>query len=171
MEWYYADATNQQVPFKEEDFKSLIDRGVIGSETLVWNNTMPDWRKAAQVQPLLFRSQTPALTPIPPSNYYQNQPQVSDGLGIASMVCGILAVLAICAYGFSIFPGIAAIICGHKSRKNMLDLNPPGNTAFSTAGLIMGYIGTGLGLIFGIAMIIAVIAAVGAGVTQEMVPE
>lgn len=171
MEWYYADAANQQISFQEEEFKSLIDRGAIGSETLVWNASMPDWRKASLVQPLLFRTHSPALTPIPPSNYYQAQPQASDGLGITSMVCGILSVLSICLYGISIFPGIAAIICGHMSRKKMLQASPIGNTAFSTAGLIMGYIGTVFGLIIGITMIVAIVFAIGAEGAKGLVPE
>lgn len=169
MEWYYADESDQQIPFQEENFKSLIEMGNIKPDTLVWNSSMPDWKKASLVQPMLFNpaevsAAPPAGPSAPPMNvppsYQAPAQQGADGLGIASMVCGILAILMSCGYGIGLFPGIAAIICGHMSRKKMLEGGPTGGSSITMAGLVMGYIGSAISLIMGIVMIAAIIFAI-----------
>ena len=66
---------------------------------------------------------------------------VTNGLAIASLVCGILSVVFFCVCG-GLFLGIPAVICGHLSLNQ---LNTPGNLqqgrGMAIAGLICGYLG------------------------------
>ena len=160
MEWFYADEANQQISFQEEEFQSLVEKGSIKTDTLVWNSTMSEWKKASLAQPALFgmHAHAPA-NPATAAPYAgaSAPPAPTDGLAIASMICGIFSLLLFCIYGLGIFPGIAAIICGHMAKRKMNDGGPTGGSGMTTAGLIMGYIGTVLNLI----AILLVIAAIG----------
>lgn len=66
---------------------------------------------------------------------------VTNGLAIASMICGILSLVLFCFCG-GLFLGIPAVICGHLSLNQ---LNAPGNSqqgrGMAIAGLICGYLG------------------------------
>lgn len=62
--------------------------------------------------------------------YYGMQPQ-PKGLSIASMVCGIAAVVV----GFIMIPQIAAIITGHLALKR-----EPAGKGMSITGLVLGYL-------------------------------
>ena len=66
---------------------------------------------------------------------------VTNGLAIASMICGILSLILFCFCG-GLFLGIPAVICGHLSLNQ---LNAPGNSqqgrGMAVAGLICGYLG------------------------------
>jgi len=60
MDWYYVDNGQQAGPVSEADFLQLASSGKITPDTLVWNESMPDWiayREAVQ------RGNTPAATP------------------------------------------------------------------------------------------------------------
>ena len=66
---------------------------------------------------------------------------VTNGLDIASMICGILSLILFCFCG-GLFLGIPAVICGHLSLNQ---LNAPGNCQqgrrMAIAGLVCGYLG------------------------------
>lgn len=66
---------------------------------------------------------------------------VTNGLAIASMICGILSLILFCFCG-GLFLGIPAVICGHLSLNQ---LNAPGNCQqgrrMAIAGLVCGYLG------------------------------
>ena len=66
---------------------------------------------------------------------------VTNGLAIASIICGILSLTLFCFCG-GLFLGIPAVICGHLSLNQ---LNAPGNSqqgrGMAIAGLICGYLG------------------------------
>ena len=49
MNWYYADKGSQVGPVSEEEFQSLVQKGTITSDTLVWNSNMKDWQKYGDV--------------------------------------------------------------------------------------------------------------------------
>jgi Domain of unknown function (DUF4190) len=86
-------------------------------------------------------------------------PAPPSGIAIASMILGIVGVLFSFAYGFGLFPAIAAIITGHIARKKQ-----PHARGFWLAGLITGYVGLGLCLlvIIGFIAFFAFIASQGA---------
>lgn len=177
MEWYYADENDQQISFQESEFGNLVSVGAIKPTTLVWNSTMTNWQPASQAQPAMFpvgttshQPQVPVASTASPvssgSPYLKNspspyqagsapvgggpgQPPQQDGLGIASMVCGIIGVLLSCSYGLGLLPGIAAVICGHLSKKRIAESGDPYSpTTMTTAGLIMGYISVVLSVLF-----------------------
>jgi hypothetical protein len=65
---------------------------------------------------------------------------VTNGLAIASLVCGILSVF-FCFCG-GLFLGIPAVICGHLSLKQLNTLgNLQKGRGMAIAGLICGYLG------------------------------
>lgn len=65
-----------------------------------------------------------------PYSYAQPEPK---GLSIASMVCGIAALVG---FGFFLLPQIAAVVLGHLGLAR-----EPAGRGFAIAGLVMGYVG------------------------------
>jgi hypothetical protein len=65
-----------------------------------------------------------------PYSYIQPEPK---GLSIASMVCGIAALVG---FGFFLLPQIAAVVLGHLGLAR-----EPAGRGFAIAGLVMGYVG------------------------------
>jgi hypothetical protein len=81
--------------------------------------------------------------------------QATNGMAIASLVCGIGQLLA----GFP--AGIAAIILGHLARRRIRETGEQGG-GMARAGLILGYIGTVGFVLIGV-LIAAVVAGASAG--------
>ncbi|MDR6988670.1 hypothetical protein J2Y66_003174 [Paenarthrobacter nitroguajacolicus] len=79
--------------------------------------------------------------------YYAMQAE-PKGLSIASMCCGIAIYVG---FGFFILPQIAAVILGHLALKR-----EPAGKGMAIAGLVMGYLGVALTLIFGIIFFAAI---------------
>ncbi|WP_311212605.1 MULTISPECIES: DUF4190 domain-containing protein [unclassified Arthrobacter] len=79
--------------------------------------------------------------------YYAMQAE-PKGLSIASMCCGIAIFVG---FGFFILPQIAAVILGHLGLKR-----EPAGKGMAIAGLVMGYIGIALTVIFGIIFFAAI---------------
>lgn len=52
-EWYYLKGEQQIGPVTKEKLLEAYQWGEINSQTLVWNNGMPDWQPAGKVQGLL----------------------------------------------------------------------------------------------------------------------
>src|SRR6185437_3059612 len=76
----------------------------------------------------------------------------TNPLSIASLVCGLAQFL-----GFWVVTGIPAIIMGHIARRQIRERGEQGD-GMALAGLILGYIGLVLGIIFTIFIIVAVVA-------------
>jgi len=86
-------------------------------------------------------------------------PLKSNGLTIASMICGIASVLLCWVY--LILPlalGIPAVIMGHISLKKIKNDPALGGKPMAITGLITGYVGIGLGLIIGVFLIIFIVS-------------
>lgn len=153
MKWFYADQSDQQQEFQEDDFSYLVERGTIQKDTLVWNETMDDWKNASEVKPELFEAAPasvdtptipPALTPtqekraISPvgTPYSQTATPQTDPLAIVALVLGIM--------GFLCFPllGLGGVICGHMAyNKASRSGAPSPNKGLALGGIITGYIG------------------------------
>lgn len=80
----------------------------------------------------------------------------TNGLAIASLVCGLVQFL-----GFWIVTGIPAIIMGHIARKQ-IKLSGQQGDGMALAGLILGYIGLVLGIVF-----VIIVVAIGVAVTHD----
>ena len=63
----------------------------------------------------------------------------TNGMAIAALVCGI--------GGFFVFPAsFAAVVLGHVARREILRTGEAGS-GMATAGLVLGYIGTVIGIL------------------------
>ncbi len=73
----------------------------------------------------------------------------TNGLAIAALICGIVQFV-----GFWLLGTIPAIVLGHMARKQIRQRNEQG-AGLALAGLILGYVGIALTVIFVIIIIIA----------------
>ncbi|MFE7587067.1 DUF4190 domain-containing protein [Streptomyces gardneri] len=101
---------------------------------------------------------TPAAAPVPPAGAgypypsygvgYGSQPpgwqQPSNGMGIASMVLGIIAAVGFCLYGLNIILGILALIFGIIGMKKA-GRGEATNRGMALAGVILGAVGIVVG--------------------------
>ncbi len=70
MVWYYAQDRDRVGPIDDAEFQALVETGVIVPETLVWNETLPNWMRYAQ---LVVRASASSPTASPPAAYAQYQ--------------------------------------------------------------------------------------------------
>jgi hypothetical protein len=84
-----------------------------------------------------------------------------EGLAIASLVVSCVAALAICAYGLGGLIGPVGAVLGHVARRR-IRVNGTGGEGMALAGIIVGWVATGLGLL-AIAGVVALIATDGFG--------
>ncbi len=76
------------------------------------------------------------------------------GLAIASMVCGIVAVI-LCIYGGLL--GLPAVICGHLAISQINGSPVPmAGRGMAIAGLVMGYLGVAMSVAFVAFFVIAI---------------
>jgi len=163
VEWFYGKEGQKYGPIDEVTLSARIATGEIGPRDLVWTEGMDSWKPLQEVRHLTpgadaSRSQDQDAGSQPPgvplSPYappaaglegasYKPGPSlpVTNGLAIASMICGILSLVLFCFCG-GIWLGIPAVICGHLGLNQ---LNAPGNQqegrGMAIAGLICGYLG------------------------------
>ena len=160
-EWFYGKDNTQHGPVSEQEIQSLMASGTIDTSTIIWREGMGDWiplKDVPEFQGLsntapapggTSSNQTPYTSPQtnagrPPVQYAQAPP--TDGLSIAALVLGILATIT-CYFGG--FFGIPAVICGHLSLKKIKHSPTPlGGKGMAIAGLITGYIGIALSILF-----------------------
>lgn len=82
---------------------------------------------------------------------YGYQPaQTTNGLAIASLVVSIISVTAFCG-----LTGIVGAILGHVARKQIRERNQ-GGAGMALAGIIIGWIGVALIVVFALVMIVAI---------------
>jgi hypothetical protein len=104
---------------------------------------LPTVYPGPQYQPAQLSPTQPAPGPAP------SQP-TTNGLAIASLVCGVGQLVAF-------FPaGIAAIILGHQARRQIRETGEQGD-GLARTGLILGYIGT-VGVLLIVLVVVAVLA-------------
>lgn len=87
-----------------------------------------------------------AFQPTPPTN----------GLAIASLVVSILGAVALCCYGVGGILGAVGAILGHVSKKQIRDRNEGGG-GVALAGIIVGWIAFGLGVLAVAAIVVLVV--------------
>ena len=89
----------------------------------------------------------PGWGPVP----YPARP--TNQLAIAALVCGCAQLF------FSVLTGIPAVILGHMARRQIRETGENGD-GMALAGLILGYVGIGLSVIFAVFIIIVIAAAI-----------
>ena len=170
MNWYYAKNGAQQGPVSLEDMKSRIAMGEVSATDLAWREGMSDWMPVSAIAELKMEpapprpetgpyaahagqaSQEQAPAPEPdrppvaspsaaPAAYQASQPP-SQGLGIASLVCGILSLVLCCLWFGSLPLALIAIILGHVAiSKVKRDPARNGGKGMARTGLVTGYLG------------------------------
>ncbi|MBC7783658.1 MAG: DUF4339 domain-containing protein [Burkholderiales bacterium] len=145
LQYYFSnDGSNQQGP---ADLDGLRQSGITRA-TLVWQEGMTDWKPAGDVAELasLFE---PVTTYIPDANLAPAAPEIeyhtpdlqagANGMAIASLVLGIIAMMTWCAWCIGFVPAVLAIVFGHIARGQIRRGQGNGD-GMALAGLIMGYI-------------------------------
>jgi hypothetical protein len=156
MQWYYSKNGTQLGPIGDEEIKAKVASGEIAPTDLVWKDGMGDWLPSSQVAELRGNAPTQTATPgadSPHSPYqapatvgspaYQSPQGVvvlSQGMSIASMVCGILGLVTCCLWCLSGPLAIVAVVLGHISLSK-INAEPMkfGGKGMAKAGLITGY--------------------------------
>ena len=71
-EWYAAPDGQQVGPIPIERVRAMIRTGAITPETVVWNEMLPDWTAAEQVEQLaaMFAPKPKAPPPLPPALFF-----------------------------------------------------------------------------------------------------
>jgi hypothetical protein len=194
MQWYYSKNGTQLGPVAQGELITKLASGEVSPSDLVWKDGMGDWIPASQVAELRSVGAAPSVPPLaaaeqvstaPDSPYvspvsnpvpqpYSPVPVAVPGSGkaTASMVLGIVSVVTgLCGcYGLviAVTCGILAIIFGGQVKKEAV-LNPALAPELGKvkAGVIMGWIGMGISVLFTILMIAMGLAS---GAMQQMNP-
>ena len=84
--WFYAANGQQQGPFPEAQFRDLVTRGTIRSDTLVWTEGMSGWQRAGDIPGLVSGGAPPTI----PQSGGPVTSTGDDGGGALSIDFGIL---------------------------------------------------------------------------------
>ena len=168
-DWFYGKDNTQHGPISELEIRALITSGTITPTTIVWREGMTGWLPMKDVPEFSTASSPSGISdPNAPTPYtspqtnaalppYQGAAIPTDGLSIASLVCGILAIIS--CYIWGIF-GLPAVICGHMSLKKIKNSpTPVAGKGMAIAGLVCGYIGIALQLLVIIAFVAVAVNA------------
>jgi hypothetical protein len=79
-------------------------------------------------------------------------------MAIASMVVSVVSAAGLCAYGFGGLIGIVGAILGHVSRRQIRS-RYEGGEGMALAGIIVGWVAFGLGLIISAAFVVLFVMA------------
>ncbi len=89
MDWYYAENKKRVGPFNDIEFRSLVSKGKIDKQTLVWNETLTDWTPFKKVtlpepEPVTIPEPTPMSDPTSGQPFPTTEP---DAFGLSTKVC------------------------------------------------------------------------------------
>lgn len=163
IEWFYGKEGQQYGPIDEATLRARASTGEVGPHDLVWREGMENWKPLMEIaelgggvtMPPPVASSDGGVSPaVPNSPYappvgapggaaYRPAPglPVTNGLSIASLVCGILSLVFFCLCGGVLF-GLPAIICGHIGLSQMnVPENQQQGRGLAIAGLVCGYCG------------------------------
>ena len=88
----------------------------------------------------------------PPPSFGPTTERPKQTLAIVSLVTGIVGVVFSFVVGLGLFPAIAAIVTGHMALKR-----EPHARGFALAGVITGYAGLALSILFAIVVVVPLI--------------
>jgi len=156
--WFYAAQGQQQGPFPEAQFRSLIARGTVTSDTLVWTDGMSGWQRAGDIPGLApGAASRPPAVPQPggpmasAGGQYQYSAGSHDGDGSLSFEPGLWELLGRgLLYGFGILLVIPAPWAATSFYRWMAPrVNVPGrpNLAFNGQVGDIWYVFVGIGLL------------------------
>jgi GYF domain 2/Domain of unknown function (DUF4190) len=184
MNWYYSKNNRQEGPVSAESIRSKISMGELTGSDLAWSEGMADWLPLSKISEFeqAFAPREAVPMDLPPSagpvdvpaygtpapSYAPQQPvqvivvKESNGLAIAAMICGILALVTFCIWCTAIPLGIAAVIMGHIGLARSKSPHYAGKgRGLAITGLITGYL----------AVIVCILLTIGANKFIQMTPE
>jgi hypothetical protein len=91
-------------------------------------------------------------------------PKKTNGLAIASLICGLGWVVM---WPLAFFTGIAAVITGHISRKQIRERDE-GGAGLALAGVILGYISIVISILAAIGLVIVFLAVIPAVIENDV---
>jgi hypothetical protein len=156
MQIYIAKNKTQMGPYDIGQVTQMLQSGILEKYDLYWHEGMLDWAPAASLiksvpQSTENHKEPSILPPAQPLQFAPDKQLVQSGsepLATWSLVLGVLGLFCI-----GMIAGIPAIICGHLALSNM-NRNPVlQGRGSATAGLILGYLGTVIWILFGISML------------------
>jgi hypothetical protein len=139
MGYYIANQGVQRGPIELHD----LPRQGLRADSMVWTEGMSDWQPAAAVPEVarLLPQILPAPIAHPPTIAYQTPtPGQSNGMAVASLVLGIIAVPFSCHPLLGILPGILAIVFGFSARANIRRGQTTAGGGMAMAGIICGFV-------------------------------
>lgn len=153
VNWYYGVDGGQNGPVGDDEMRAMLASGLIDRTTLVWREEMESWQPLGQVPEwtgeIIAATGTavPGYTPPvhgPPvygPNGYMPHSVPTNGLAIASLVCGVMSLLLMFSCMMGILAAVPAVICGHLALGQIKRAGlPVGGKGMAIAGLITGYL-------------------------------
>jgi len=123
--WYYEFNDQQIGPVPESELHEKIAAGLVGRASLVWNETMPDWKPAGATMPAAFEgiaissSDNPYRASAASPGEYTERSSNAPGSTAAkfAFAIGIFSVVVGLLFGvFGLFLGFFAIFSGALVR-------------------------------------------------------
>jgi hypothetical protein len=137
--WYYHQMGVNQGPVDLDQLQFLANSAQIGPMDLVWKQGLPEWLPAARIPGLFKTTGAPVVqAPVYGHGSYEphrhsEEPQTVSGLGIASLVLGILWIGGLGSVLAIIFGSIA--IYQIRISKGRVT-----GTGLAIAGLVLGIV-------------------------------
>jgi hypothetical protein len=137
MGYYIANQGVRQGPFELAD----LPRYGLRANSMIWTEGMADWQLAISLPQVACLLAPPADSQTPaPTLAYQTPATASNGMAVASLVLGIIAVPFSCHPLLGLVPGILAIVFGFVARGNIKRGETTAGKGMATAGIICGFV-------------------------------
>ena len=134
--WFYSINGTQQGPVEDDEMRAMLASRMIQPSTLIWREGMESWQPLGRHPEWMSQIASPVGPPIP--GYGNVAP--TNGLSVASMVCGLVSLPMMLGCWVGIIAAIPAVICGHMAL-SQLQRNPSQEgRGFAITGLIAGYL-------------------------------
>ncbi len=104
-EWHYGQGEEQRGPVPLEELKQLVASGQVKPTDMVWNEDMPDWLPAKDVEELFSKQKTTseqaAIKPVPEPSASLPSKQSFDAVAVMRKVLSscrnVIGIAALCA--------------------------------------------------------------------------
>jgi len=164
MGYYIANQGVQRGPLELQE----LPQNGLHADSMVWTEGMTDWQRAAAVPEVAKLLAPQPIASTAAVITYQTPPiGQSNGMAVASLVLGIIAVPFSCHPMLGLTPGILAIIFGFVARGNIRRGETAVGGGMALAGIICGFVPI---VLWGAVLLIGVAFVFGAAVHHIVHP-